>query len=126
MRRCAREDGDFTFDSECEGDTHRREDVCDPIQEITLMQEWLPYNRVGLIARALRVERIHCAWILWHVPTKLMSANMRACTKVKARLLLINDDDSTEGNVATSQGQLTLAEWAEQEEEHAGTKKEGS
>lgn len=51
------------------------------------------------------------------IPTKLRSANVRARIKMKARRLLIDDEDSIEGSVVVSQGRLTSAEIA-------GTKKE--
>ncbi|OAE35513.1 hypothetical protein AXG93_2987s1000 [Marchantia polymorpha subsp. ruderalis] len=60
------------------------------------------------------------------VPTKLRSANVRARTKMKAKRLLIDDDGSTEGSVAASQGRLTLAKWVELEAEIAGIEEEGT
>lgn len=59
------------------------------------------------------------------VPMKLKSTNVRACTKMKARRLIIDDDSSTEGSVAALQGRPTSAEWAELEAGVVGTEEEG-
>lgn len=50
---------------------------------------------------------------------------MRACSKMKARRLLSEEEVSTECSKAAYQGRITSAEWAEIEAEIIGTKEEG-
>ncbi|OAE24796.1 hypothetical protein AXG93_3086s1030 [Marchantia polymorpha subsp. ruderalis] len=66
----------------------------------------------------------HCAGICVRrsVSTKLRSANVRACSKIKAKQLLIEEEDSTNCSEAASQGRITPAEWVELEAKVACTK----
>lgn len=86
-----------------------------------------PHKRRKLQELAILKMIDHCARICVRipVPTKLRSTNVQARTKMKARGLFIDDDDSTEVSVAASQERLTSAEWAELEAEIAGMEEEG-